>query len=103
MEPLLHSLRAALADGATDEQRRAGAAALDSMLAQLAAATAAAPSTPALDVDQMLDIAIARLSAIVEAKARRAAPAEAEAPAPPRPAIFSIPFVPVPRSTSHGR
>lgn len=105
MHPHLETLRAAIADGATDDQRRAGAAALDALLSQLAAPPpTATPAPPALDVDQMLDVAIARLGAIVDAKASRRAPAMPP-PVEPKPPLslpaprFEIPFVPLPRRT----
>lgn len=94
MEPLLDTIRAALADGATAEQRRAATDACEALRAQLGTGTTQAVP----DVGAMLDNLIARLTLVAAAKEARAkAPPEAApiaiAPEPAR--RFEIPFVPV--------
>jgi hypothetical protein len=105
MEALLNSIRIALAHDATDEQRKAGADAFNAVLSALATSptTTTALAAPALDVGQMLDVLIARLSTLAEAKAGKGSSTADAAPiavAPEAARRFEIPFVPVPRRGS---
>ncbi|MBE7450538.1 MAG: hypothetical protein HS111_17055 [Kofleriaceae bacterium] len=83
MEPALEALRAALADGATPDQRAAGVAACRAIIAALEATpgepmpVAASPETATaitapislagLSLDQVLDLAIGKLRSMVPA------------------------------------
>lgn len=102
MQEMIESIRAAVADGATPEQKTAGAVACRAILAALEAeagkaiALPGAPTASALagiPPDQALDLLIARLSAVAEA--RQAAHA-ATAPSSTKPAPLRIAFVPPP-------
>lgn len=83
MQELIESIRAAVADGATAEQKMTGAQACRAILAALDAeagkplALLGAP-TPGpfagLPPDQMLDLLIARLSALAEQQGASTAP-----------------------------
>ena len=102
MHELIEVIRAAVAEGATVEERRAGAHACRTILAALepqgepppaAQPVAALPANPfavlaGLDVDRALDLVIARLRAALPDE-KRAAPAD-------RPAM-RIQLVPVPK------
>jgi hypothetical protein len=108
MNEMIDAIRAAVADGATPEQKELGAQACSTILAALGAErgkTMAAPGAPqphplaGITADQALTMLIARLTTIAEAKdvaeANEAARAkEANAGAPPRPqAAPQIAFV----------
>jgi len=103
MDQLLEAIRAAVSSDASDEAKVKGATACRTILIALEAKPgepmqmpgAAAPSLPieaiaaavrGMPVDQLLDVAIARL--------RSALPADA---ALPKTKTFTIPLVPVPR------
>jgi hypothetical protein len=101
MDTLIDAIRAALADGATDDTKRAGANACRAILAALDAEPGAslAPAAPAInatmitalgrmDLNQLLDVAIARLRVL------NAANSNAAPPTPSR--GVSFPLVPVP-------
>ncbi len=105
MDTLLDSIRAAITDGATDDTKRAGASACRAILAALEA-TPGAPlsgSTPALnviatlgrmDLNQLLDVAIARLRVLNASNSN----------APPTPSRgVSFPLVPVPHANGGDR
>lgn len=111
MDTLLDSIRAAITDGATDDTKRAGADACRAILAALdatpvaplaVAQTAPDPDRPHIPPtaagiataiaalrnipgDQLLDLAIAKLRALI--------PTEG---APTPPAAFRVPLVPLP-------
>lgn len=105
MEQLLESIRAAVAAGATDEAKAAGATACRTILIALeakpgeamAAPVAVAAQSPdigaivaglkGVPVDQLLDLAIAKLRTLVPAEPTVAAPVQK----------LAIPLVPVPR------
>ena len=101
MDELITTIRAAVADGATAEHKQRGTAACRAILAALdaapghalaAPAPAAAPPNPFailrhLDVDQVLDLVIAKLRSI-------APTAQAEAQ---RTRGLNVPLVSVPR------
>ena len=98
MDTLLDSIRAAITDGANDDAKRAGASACRAILAALEAAPGTPPAgtTPALnviatlgrmDLNQLLDVAIARLRVLNASNNN----------APPTPSRgVSFPLVPVP-------
>jgi hypothetical protein len=103
MEQLLETILAALASGASDEAKAAGASACRTIVTALEAkagepmamVTPSAPSLPieaiaaavrGMPVDQLLDVAIARL--------RAALPAETAAT---KVTPFTIPLVPIPK------
>jgi len=99
MTEMIESIRAAVADGATPEQKAIGAQACRTILAALGAESGkpivlpgAPPPSPlaGLTADQALALLIARLTAIAEAK--EAATANAAASPPPR-AAPQIAFV----------
>ena len=108
MSEMIEAIRAAVADGATPEQKELGAQACRTILVALGAErgkTMAVPDAPqphplaGITADQALTLLVARLTTIAEAKeaaeANAAARAkEANAGAPPRPqAAPQIPFV----------
>src|SRR5687767_6801942 len=108
MTEMIDAIRAAVADGATPEQKELGAQACRTILTALGAErgkTMAMPDAPqphplaGITTDQALTMLIARLTAIAEAKdateAKEAARAqEANAGTPPRPhAAPQIAFV----------
>ena len=108
MTEMIEAIRAAVADGATPEQKELGAQACRTILAALGAErgkTMAVPGAPqphplaGITVDQALTLLITRLTTIAEAKesaeATEAARAkEANAGTPPRPrAAPQIAFV----------
>jgi hypothetical protein len=108
MTEMIEAIRAAVADGATPEQKELGAQACRTILTALGAergkpmaVPGATPQHPlaGITVDQALTMLIARLTTIAEAKeaaeAKKAARAqEANAGAPPRPqAAPQIAFV----------
>lgn len=105
MQEMIESIRAAVADGATAEQKTAGAVACRAILAALEAeagkaiALPGAPTANALagiPPDQALDLLIARLSAVAEAR-QAAPPAAASPPSSP----LRISFVqPPPRAVA---
>jgi hypothetical protein len=107
MEPMIESIRVAVADGATSEQKAAGAVACRAILAALEAeagkaiALAGAPAAwplSGISPDQALDLLIARLSAIAEKQPAPAAPSARPAAAPLR-----IAFVQPPPRSAAGR
>lgn len=107
MDELLDSIRVAVADDATTDQKAAGALACRTILAALEAevgkpiAVVGAPSVSPLagiSPDQALDLLIARLSAIAEKQPAPAAPSAKPAAAPLR-----IAFVQPPPRSAAGR
>lgn len=108
MHEMIEAIRVAVADGATAEQRAAGAVACRTILSALEAEAGKAlafPGAPApsplagLAPDQALDLLIARLSAIAEKKTVTASAAE-----PVRAAPLRIAFVqPLPRGVATRR
>lgn len=112
MQDLIELIRAAVADGATAEQKAVGAQACRTILAALDAQPGkpiVLPGVPQahplsqLSLDQVLDLAIARLSQI--AAAREAQPAQPERPAAPAsraPTGLRIPMVPRGSPTAPG-
>jgi hypothetical protein len=104
MDTIIETIRAAIAEDASDEARHAGAAACRAVLAQLEPTASAAPqpveATAAIDptiaaiaatvrgmpVEQLLDLAIARL--------RAALPAGTDVPTVPP---LRLPLIPVPK------
>ncbi|MCE9575702.1 MAG: hypothetical protein K8W52_21300 [Deltaproteobacteria bacterium] len=101
MDTLIDSIRAAITDGATDDTKRAGANACRAILAALDSEPATALAAPApaihanligalgrMDLNQLLDVAIARLRALNASNSN----------APPTPSRgVAIPLVPIPR------
>ncbi|HTR49501.1 MAG TPA: hypothetical protein VMJ10_02275 [Kofleriaceae bacterium] len=109
MQDLLEAIRVAMTDGATAEQKATGAQACQTILAALGAQ----PGTPivlpgvpkphplsALSVDQALELVIARLRAVADARDKQAAqptpatqatPATAASTAPRGPRIPIVP------------
>jgi hypothetical protein len=107
MQEMIETIRAAVSDGATPEQKASGALACRTILAALDAEPGKAialPGAPApgplagIAPEQALDLLIARLSAIAEK--REAASAEAKA-APAAP--LRIAFVPPPPRNASAR
>ena len=95
---LLEAIRAAIADGATAEQKATGAQACQTILAALGAQPSkpiVLPGVPQahplsrLSMDQVLDLAIARLTQIAAAREKEAAQPAPTAPRGPR-----IPIIP---------
>jgi hypothetical protein len=109
MHDLIESIRAAVADGATAEHKAIGAQACRTILAALDAQPGkpiVLPGIPqahplsTLSLDQVLDLAIARLTQIAAARE-----AEAAKPAPAAPAALRgvrIPMVPATTPTATG-
>jgi len=84
MQEMIESIRAAVTDGATPEQKASGALACRTILAALEAEAGKAialPGTPTpgplagISPDQALDLLIARLAAIAEKQPSTVAPA----------------------------
>ena len=96
MDTLIDAIRAAIADGATDDHKRAGASACRAILNALDATpgeplATAPPNVFAalgrMDLNQLLDVAIARLRVLNASNSN----------APPTPSRgVSFPLVPVP-------
>ncbi len=101
MDTLIDSIRAAIANGATDDTKRAGANACRAILAALETEPGTSLAAPApainanligalgrMDLNQLLDVAIARLRVLNASNSN----------APPTPSRgVSIPLVPIPR------
>ncbi len=112
MHELIESIRAAVAKGATAEQKAIGAQACRTIIAALGAESGkpiVLPGAPQahplsrLSVDQVLDLAIARLSQIAAAREAQPAPrAQPAAPTPPAPRGPRIPIVPPTSPTDPG-
>ena len=112
MNELIEAIRVAVADGATADQKAIGAQACRTIIAALGAEPGkpiVLPGTPQanplsrLSVDQVLDLAIARLTQI--AAAREAEPAQQAPqvqPARPAPQGPRIPIVPRVSPTAPG-
>jgi hypothetical protein len=107
MTELIDTIRSAVAEGATADQKAAGALACRTILAALEAeagkalALAGAPvpgPLAGISPDQALDLLIARLSAIAEKQPAPAAPSAKPAAAPLR-----IAFVQPPPRSAAGR
>ena len=103
MQEMIESIRAAVTDGATAEQKAAGAVACRAILAALEAEAGkaivlAGTPTPGplagISSDQALDLLIARLSAIAEKQTQVTAPPAAKA-TPLRIAFVPPPMRPV--------
>jgi hypothetical protein len=89
MDEMIEAIHAAVADGATAEQRAAGAVACRTILVALEAEAGKALTLPGAPTasplagiapEQALDLLIARLSAIAEKKAAASTPAPASKP-----------------------
>ena len=109
MQDLLEAIRVAMTDGATAEQKATGAQACQTILAALGAQPGkpiVLPGVPkpnplsGLSVDQALELVIARLRAVADARDKQAAqpapaaqatPATAAPTAPPGPRIPIVP------------
>jgi hypothetical protein len=115
MQDLIELIRAAVADGATAEQKAIGAQACRTILAALDAQPGkpiVLPGVPQahplsqLSLDQVLDLAIARLSQIAAARetqpAQPAQPGQPAAPASRAPTGLRIPMVPRGSPTAPG-
>lgn len=118
MHELIESIRAAVAKGATAEQKAIGAQACRTIIAALGAEPGkpiVLPGAPQahplsrLSVDQVLDLAIGRLSQIAAAREAQPAqpvqpapPARPAQPAPPAPRGPRIPIVPPTSPTAPG-
>ena len=98
MEQLIDSIRAAVAAGATNEQKTAGAQACRTLFTALEAETGkpiGLPDAPAphplsrLTFDQALELAIMRLTPVAAAHDAKAQVAE------PKPAIVTAPRIPM--------
>ena len=109
MHDLIESIRAAVADGATAEQKAIGAQACRTILAAIDAQPGkpiVLPGVPQahplsqLSLDQVLDLAIARLTQI--AAARESEQAKPAVTAPPAPRGVRIPMVPATPPTAPG-
>ena len=103
MQEMIESIRVAVMDGATPEQKAAGAVACRAILAALDAEPGksitlpgAPPPSPLAGIspDQALDLLIARLSAVAEARQAAAAPPPSAKPAPLRIAFVQPPSRP---------
>jgi hypothetical protein len=100
MQELIDVIRASVSSGATSEHKAAGAQACRTILAALDSEPgkpislpgAPSPSPPGLSIDQVLDLAIARLSTI--ATEREAAPQLQPQPAPTGLRVPTMPSVP---------
>ncbi len=94
MDTFIETIRTAVGEGATADQKQAGAVACRAILTALeghaghALTAPVAPSTPRLEVDQVLDLVISRLRTMVPVD-----PAAA-------PARLSFPMVTAPRRVS---
>jgi len=106
MQELIEAIRVAVTDGATAEQKATGAQACQTILAALGAQPGkpiVLPGTPQphplsrLSMDQVLDLAIARLTQIAAAReaepAQHAPQVQAARPAPQGPRIPIVPRV----------
>ncbi len=91
MKDLIEAIRAAVADGATPDQKAIGAHACRTIMTALDAepgkpivlpGTPTPPPLSGLSLDQVLDLTIARLSTVVAARE-----SEAAQPVPPRPGL----------------
>ena len=115
MQDLIELIRAAVADGATAEQKAIGAQACRTILAALDSEPAkpiVLPGVPQahplsqLSLDQVLDLAIARLTQIAAAReaqpAQPAQPGQPAAPASRGPTGLRIPMVPRGSPTAPG-
>lgn len=110
MNELIEAIRAAIAEGATAEQKAIGAHACRTIGAALAAEPGAPiampgiqPSRPlaGLTVDQALDLVIARLSVVADEREKRS-----QAPVTPqrgKPPGLRLPFTPVPTRAASAR
>jgi hypothetical protein len=78
MDTLIETIRFAVTDSATAQQKQAGAAACRTILTalegQVGQPLAAPPSAPQVGVDQMLDLAIAKLRSMLPAEGAARAP-----------------------------
>lgn len=106
MQELIEAIRVAVTDGATAEQKATGAQACQTILAALGAQPGkpiVLPGVPQahplskLSMDQVLDLAIARLTQIAAAREKEAAQPAPTAPRGPR-----IPIVPPAVPTAPG-
>ena len=108
METLIDAIRAAVADGATDDHKRAGASACRAILtaldaapgAPLAPAAAPAPVLAALgrmDLNQLLDVAIARLR-VLNASSNGAPPTPSRGVSFP---LVAVPGAQAPAGSAH--
>ena len=106
MQELIESIRTAVADGASAEQKAIGAQACRTILAAIDAEPGkpfVLPGVPQphplsrLSLDQVLDLAIARLTQIATARETQAAQ-----PAPTAPRGVRIPMVPTVSPTAPG-
>lgn len=106
MHDLIESIRAAVADGATADQKAIGAQACRTILAAIDAQPGkpiVLPGVPQahplsrLSLDQVLDLAIARLTQIATARETQPAP-----PAPNAPRGVRIPMIPTVSPTAPG-
>lgn len=98
MNELIEAIRLAVSDGATAEQKATGAQACQTILAALGAQPGkpiVLPGTPQphplsrLSMDQVLDLAIARLTQIAAAREKEVAQPARAAPLGPRIPIIS--------------
>lgn len=105
MNELIEAIRAAIADGATAEQKAIGVHACRT----IGAALGAEPGTPitmpgvqpsrplaGLTLDQALDLVIARLSVVADEREKRSEIAATVAPRGGQPPGLRLPFTPVP-------
>lgn len=108
MNELIDAIRAAVADGATTEQKAAGVQACRAIATALGTepgkpltvpGVAPTPSTSRVSIDQVLDLAIARLTMVAsEQESKRALAASSAATAQPsvaaKPHGFRVPVAP---------